>query len=62
MFLTGQGTGVQVDFSKRKLVGMGHSMGAVCLYVSDMPVENTPEMLIQIQNLQDDCRHIHSPS
>jgi hypothetical protein len=32
-FLTGFGTGVDVDFSTRRLVGIGHSMGAVGLYV-----------------------------
>ena len=32
-FLTGQGKGIPVDFSSRKLVGIGHSMGAVALYV-----------------------------
>ncbi|KAG6853401.1 hypothetical protein C0991_004734 [Blastosporella zonata] len=34
MFLTGFGTGVDVDFSTRRLVGIGHSMGAVCLLLS----------------------------
>ncbi|KAI0943270.1 hypothetical protein AcW1_002479 [Taiwanofungus camphoratus] len=29
--LTGLGTGVDVDFSQRKLVGIGHSMGAVAM-------------------------------
>ncbi|KAG5340402.1 hypothetical protein C0989_001725 [Termitomyces sp. Mn162] len=33
-FLTGLGTGVDVDFSTRLLVGIGHSMGAVCLLLS----------------------------
>ena len=33
MFLTGLGTGVDVDFSGRNLVGIGHSLGAVALYV-----------------------------
>ncbi|KAG6901619.1 hypothetical protein C0995_009959 [Termitomyces sp. Mi166 len=33
-FLTGFGTGVDVDFSTRRLVGIGHSMGAVCLLLS----------------------------
>ncbi|KAG6810634.1 hypothetical protein H0H92_011039 [Tricholoma furcatifolium] len=33
-FLTGLGTGVNVDFSTRRLVGVGHSMGAVCLMLS----------------------------
>ncbi|RDB28270.1 Abhydrolase domain-containing protein mpaH [Hypsizygus marmoreus] len=33
-FLTGFGTGVDVDFSKRRLVGIGHSMGASCLILS----------------------------
>ena len=31
LFLTGLGTGVDVDFKKRKLVAMGHSMGATAL-------------------------------
>ncbi|KZT01620.1 alpha/beta-hydrolase [Laetiporus sulphureus 93-53] len=31
IFLSGLGTGVDVDFSKRNLVGVGHSMGAVGL-------------------------------
>ena len=30
-FLKGQGTGIPVDFSKRRLVGVGHSMGAISL-------------------------------
>jgi hypothetical protein len=30
-FLSGFGTGVDVDFKSRNLVGIGHSMGAVCL-------------------------------
>lgn len=34
MFLTGFGTGVDVDFSTRKLTGIGHSMGAVSLALS----------------------------
>ena len=35
-FLTGLGTGVDVDFSTRRLVGIGHSMGAVCLCVKPL--------------------------
>ncbi|TRM66988.1 Alpha/beta hydrolase fold-1 [Schizophyllum amplum] len=34
LVLTGQGTGVDVDFSKRRLVGIGQSMGAVALELS----------------------------
>ncbi|KDQ58664.1 hypothetical protein JAAARDRAFT_34499 [Jaapia argillacea MUCL 33604] len=30
-FLTGYGTGVDVDFSKHRLVGIGHSMGAISI-------------------------------
>lgn len=30
-FLAGLGTGVDVDFSTRRLVGVGHSMGAVAM-------------------------------
>lgn len=30
-FLAGLGTGVDVNFNTRRLVGIGHSMGAVCL-------------------------------
>ena len=30
-FLTGLGAGIPVDFSKRNLVGVGHSMGGVAL-------------------------------
>ncbi|KAF8056928.1 Alpha/beta hydrolase fold-1 [Lyophyllum atratum] len=33
-FLTGFGTGVDVDFSTRRLVGIGHSMGGSCLLMS----------------------------
>ncbi|KAH9911586.1 Alpha/Beta hydrolase protein [Fomitopsis serialis] len=33
IFLSGLGRGVDVDFSKRKLVGIGHSMGCIALYV-----------------------------
>lgn len=33
-FLTGFGTGVDVDFSTRRLVGIGHSMGAVGFLLS----------------------------
>jgi hypothetical protein len=33
-FLTGFGTGVNIDFSTHRLVGIGHSMGAVALYVN----------------------------
>ncbi|GLB40015.1 putative alpha/beta hydrolase family protein [Lyophyllum shimeji] len=33
-FLTGFGTGVDVDFSTRRLVGIGHSMGATCLLLA----------------------------
>jgi len=29
LFLAGLGTGVDVDFTGHKLVGVGHSMGAV---------------------------------
>jgi len=33
LFLSGLGTGVDVDFTGHKLVGIGHSMGAVSLCV-----------------------------
>ncbi|THU80153.1 hypothetical protein K435DRAFT_696294 [Dendrothele bispora CBS 962.96] len=33
-FLTGLGTGVDVDFTKHKLVGVGHSMGAIATLLS----------------------------
>ncbi|KAH8096998.1 Alpha/beta hydrolase fold-1 [Cristinia sonorae] len=33
-FLKGKGTGVPVDFSSRRLVGIGHSMGAISLMIS----------------------------
>jgi len=33
-FLTGRGKGIPVDFSTRKLVGIGHSIGAVALILS----------------------------
>ena len=32
-FLAGLGSGVDVDFSKRNLVAVGHSMGAVAMCV-----------------------------
>lgn len=36
--LTGQGRGIDVDFSKRRLVGVGHSMGgpAMCVVVCNL--------------------------
>ncbi|KAI0363292.1 hypothetical protein BV20DRAFT_958570 [Pilatotrama ljubarskyi] len=34
LFLAGLGTGVDVDFSKRNLVGVGHSMGASAIVLS----------------------------
>ena len=30
--LTGLGKGIDVDFADRRLVGVGHSMGAIALY------------------------------
>lgn len=33
-FLAGLGTGVNVDFSTRNLVGVGHSMGATTMYAA----------------------------
>lgn len=33
LFLSGLGTGVDVDFTGHRLVGIGHSMGAVSLCV-----------------------------
>ncbi|KAH7912511.1 Alpha/beta hydrolase fold-1 [Hygrophoropsis aurantiaca] len=33
-FLTGLGTGIDVDFSKHNLVGIGHSMGAISIMLS----------------------------
>jgi pimeloyl-ACP methyl ester carboxylesterase len=35
--ISGLGTGVDVDFRKRRLVGVGHSMGTVSLYVLSSP-------------------------
>ena len=34
LFLTGRGTGVPTDFSQHKLVGIGHSMGAISLLLT----------------------------
>lgn len=34
LFLSGLGKGVDVDFSKRRLVGIGHSMGAISVLLS----------------------------
>ncbi|KAI0795586.1 Alpha/beta hydrolase fold-1 [Abortiporus biennis] len=34
LFLTNQGTGIPVDFSKHKVIGIGHSMGAIALMLS----------------------------
>ncbi|KAF9492694.1 hypothetical protein BDN71DRAFT_1451172 [Pleurotus eryngii] len=34
LFLSGKGTGIDIDFSKRKLAGIGHSSGAVGLILS----------------------------
>ncbi|OBZ66908.1 hypothetical protein A0H81_13258 [Grifola frondosa] len=34
IFLTGLGTGVNVDFSRRNLVGIGHSMGATAVLLA----------------------------
>ena len=34
LVLTGQGKGIDVDFSQRRLVGIGQSMGAVALELS----------------------------
>lgn len=33
MFVAGLGTGIPVDFSTRKLVGVAHSMGCIALCV-----------------------------
>lgn len=42
-FLTGQGTGIPVDFSTRRLVGIGHSMGALSLYVIPSMINPNPK-------------------
>jgi len=36
LFLTGQGTGVPVNFQTRKIIGIGHSMGAIALMLAGM--------------------------
>jgi len=49
-FLQGNGTGIPVDFSKRKLVGIGHSMGAIAVMLSTTyvcPVTFSSIMLVE---------------
>ena len=46
IFLTGKGRGVDVDFSKRRLVAIGHSMGGAALCVP-ICICLTPEPVVQ---------------
>ncbi|TCD65459.1 hypothetical protein EIP91_002673 [Steccherinum ochraceum] len=49
-FLTGQGVGVPVDFSKRRLVAIGHSMGAIShMLLTTLPVPVTYSAMILVE-------------
>lgn len=62
MFLAGLGKGVNVDFTKRKLVGIGHSMGAISLYVPIFFVDAwLPALGIRLIIITQDARqHAHA--
>ncbi|KAJ7055554.1 Alpha/beta hydrolase family-domain-containing protein [Mycena amicta] len=63
-FLAGLGTGVDVDFTKRRLVFVGHSLGAIAqvLSLTYQPQLN-PEIMILLEmpsHIPEDVRHAHN--
>ncbi|GBE85089.1 alpha/beta-hydrolase [Sparassis crispa] len=58
IFLTGLGTGVDVDFSDRKLVGIGHSMGAIAMILAGTYV---PKLKFTSVILVDPVLYPHPP-
>ncbi|KIP03129.1 hypothetical protein PHLGIDRAFT_111245 [Phlebiopsis gigantea 11061_1 CR5-6] len=70
MFLAGLGTGVDVDFTKRRLVGIGHSMGAISLMLVNtyMPTIEfaslvlVDPMLVRDALREDEPINLHTPA